>query len=94
MQKRRFSKEFKTKVAIESLKGLRTIREISVQYQIHPNLIAKWKKQIIAGIPEIFKEGRKIGGDEKDRKIQQLYQEVGELQYELSWLKKKMGITS
>lgn len=94
MKKRRFSREFKSKVAIEALKGIRTIREISVQYQIHPNLISNWKKQLLAGIPEIFAEGHKIGIDEKDHKIQQLYQEVGELQYELSWLKKKTGVIS
>ncbi len=41
MHKRKFSKEFKTKVAVEALKGVRTIREISVQYQIHPNLVMK-----------------------------------------------------
>lgn len=94
MNKRKFSREFKTKVAVEALKGLRTVREISIQYQVHPNLITKWQKQLLAGIPEIFTEGRKNGMDEKEHKIQQLYQEVGELQYELSWLKKKTGIIS
>jgi putative transposase len=94
MHKRKFSKEFKTKVAVEALKGVRTIREISVQYQIHPNLVMNWKKQLISGIPGIFEGGHKDGTDSKDQKIRELYQEVGELQYELSWLKKKTGVIS
>lgn len=92
MNKRRFSKEFKSKVAIEALKEIRTIKEISIQYQLHPNLVTNWKKRLLEGIPEIFVEGRQTSPDEKERKIQQLYQEVGELQYELSWLKKKSGL--
>lgn len=92
MNRRRFSKEFKSKVAVDALKGIRTVKEISIQYQVHPNLVTNWKRRLLESIPEIFTEGKHNSPDEKDRKIQQLFQEVGELQYELSWLKKKSGL--
>ena len=90
--KRKFSKDFKAKVAIEALKGNQTIRELSIKYQVHPNMISSWKKSLLERIPEIFSEGQKNGLEDQDRKVQQLFQEVGELQYELSWLKKKSGL--
>jgi len=90
--KRKFSREFKAKVAVEALKGNRTMRELALQYQVHPNMISGWKKHLLERIPEIFSDGLKNGLEEKDRKVQQLFQEVGELQYELSWLKKKSGL--
>jgi len=90
--KRKFSKDFKAKVAVEALKGNQTIRELSIRYQVHPNMISSWKKRLLERIPEIFSEGQKNGLEDQDRKVQQLFQEVGELQYELSWLKKKSGL--
>lgn len=92
MSKRNFSKEFKSKVAMEAFKGVRTLRELAMEYQLHPNLISLWKKQLIEGIPEIFSNGRRGDQTGNERKIHQLYEEVGELQYELSWLKKKSGL--
>lgn len=55
-------------------------------------MISSWKKRLLERIPEIFSEGQKNGLEDQDRKVQQLFQEVGELQYELSWLKKKSGL--
>ena len=91
MKRRKFSAGFKSKVALESIKGLRTINEISADYQVHPNHVSIWKKQLLEGAPQIFANGKKFSADEKDKKIQQLYQDLGELQFELGWLKKKTG---
>jgi len=57
--KRKFSKDFKAKVAVEALKGNQTIRELSIKYQVHPNMISSWKKRLLERIPEIFSEGQK-----------------------------------
>lgn len=84
-----FSKEFKAKVALEAYKGQKTINELSKDYQVHPNVVSNWKKQLIENVTEIFsnKRGPKSETDleEKDR----LYRQIGKQQVELDWLKKK-----
>ena len=91
MKCNRYSAGFKAKVALEAIRGLRTINEISTEYGVHPNQISKWKKQVLESLPDLFstKHGRAVEANsaEKDR----LYQQIGQLQYELSWLKKKTG---
>jgi len=94
MKRRKFSAEFKSKVALEAIRGLNTLNEISSGYQIHPNQISKWKKQLLTQIPQIFKEGKNRSVDEQDLKVEKLYQEIGQLQVELNWLKKKTGLIS
>lgn len=81
----------KSKVAIEAIKGIRTINEIAADSQVHPNQISQWKRQLLEGAAQIFSNNKLFSTDEKDRKIQQLYQDLGELQFELNWLKKKYG---
>ncbi len=91
MKRRKFSGSFKSKVAIEAIKGIRTINEIAADSQVHPNQISQWKRQLLEGAAQIFSNNKLFSTDEKDRKIQQLYQDLGELQFELNWLKKKYG---
>ena len=86
-----FSKEFKAKVALEAYKGQKTINELSKDYQVHPNVISNWKKQLLENVAELFnsKRGPKSESDieEKDR----LYKQIGKQQVELDWLKKKFN---
>ncbi len=80
---------FKAKVALEAVKGDRTLSELASKYEVHPNQIRNWKKQLVGGLPDIFSDRRKrkeqSGEDEKGR----LYEEIGRLKVELDWLKKK-----
>ena len=94
MSKRRktFSAEFKAKVALEAIRGISTTAEIALRHKVHPNQITKWKKQVQDNLVSLFADGRSKtnkSGDEglKDR----LYQQIGQLQFELDWLKKKVG---
>lgn len=91
MKRRKFSPGFKAKVALEAIKGIKPINEVASIYQIHPNQVSRWKKQLLDFAPQIFDNGRKFSVEEKDHKIQELYQNLGELQFELNWLKKKVG---
>lgn len=54
MERKRYSVEFKVKVAIEAIKGEKTASEIAGEYGIHPTQIAQWKKQVMDEIPKIF----------------------------------------
>ena len=90
---RRFTSQFKAKVALEAVKGQRTIGELAGLYQVHPSRIAAWKKHLLDQSAQVFEEpsGRDSGPAAKARTAQ-LYEQVGRLQMELSWLKKKSGL--
>ena len=92
MQKKRtrYSEDFKAKVAIEALKEQKTINEIAGEYQIHPNQVSAWKKQLLDGVSKVFEDGRVKKKDDKPTE-EILYQQIGQLQVELDWLKKKSG---
>ena len=85
--KRKHSKEFKAKVALEAIKNERTIAEISSAFEVHPNLITKWKKRLIGSLPELF-DG-KTNKKEDILDVNDLYKEIGKLKIENEFLKKK-----
>jgi len=84
--------EFKAKVGLEALRGVKTINEIGLEYGVHPVQVGQWKKEIQEQAKTLFegKRGPKPMADhqEPDR----LYSEIGRLKVELDWLKKKSGI--
>ena len=82
-QRRQFSGEFKAKVAVEAIKGQRTIQEMASTYRIHPNQITSWKKQLIAEAAEIFSGGRQRQRQEDEQEKASLYEQIGKLQVEL-----------
>lgn len=88
-QKRRtHSSDLKAKVALEAVKERRTISQIASEYQVHPNQVALWKNQLLENLGTLFSDGRK-SIQEKEDKESLLYQQIGQLQVELDWLKKK-----
>ena len=88
-QKRRsYDKKFKAKVALEAIRGDRTISEIASDYGIHPNQVAKWKKRAIENMESVFANGTIDRGSEKER--EELLRKIGEQQMEMEWLKKKL----
>ncbi len=92
MKKRKlYPKEFKARVALEALKETKTIAELSSEYEIHSNMIAKWKKQLYDNISDIFIRKNDQEPDAQQQ-IENLYKEIGRIQVENSWLKKKLGL--
>ena len=96
MARKQFSNEFKAKVALEALKGEKTIAQLSSEYGGHASQINAWKQQVREKRPELF--GRSSGLDEQRREAEQdrLYQQIGRLQVEVDWLRKKskaLGLT-
>ena len=88
-KRRKFSSEYKAKVALEAVKGEKTISELASKYSVHPNAISNWKKELLENISEIFSVKRGPKSTEEKATTEQLYQQIGKLQVELDWLKKK-----
>lgn len=88
--RRRFDGKFKAKVAVEAIRGLKTISEIAQQFKVHPNQVTTWKKQLLGGASLAFESSSvssKSGSDEPE--AAELYEQIGRLKVELEWLKKK-----
>lgn len=91
MGKRKFTKEFKAKVALEAIKGQRTLNELAKEYDVHPNQIGMWKKKLLEVAPEVFSRGKDRDAERAKEERDRLYKKVGQLQVEVDWLKKKTG---
>ena len=83
------SPQFKSQVALEAIKNQKTVNELAGEYEIHPTLIGKWKKQLQDGLPSIFADGRAKAAENDEALQAKLYEEIGRLKVELDWLKKK-----
>ena len=90
--RRQLSNEFKAKVAIEAVKEAKTINEIASEHEVHPSQVKEWKRILLEGVPRIF-EGARVRKKEEEPMEARLYQQIGQLQVELEWLKKKSGIS-
>ena len=91
-KRRNHSAAFKAKVALAAAKGDKTIAELASEYEVHPNQITQWKKQLFESLPEIFSRRRRNQQREQEELMDQLYQQIGQLKVELDWLKKKSGL--
>ena len=90
MKRKKYPKEFKARVALEALKDEKSIAQISAEYEVHGNMITKWKKRLKENISEIFvrKNERE---PEAEQQLDNLYRQIGRQQVEIDWLKKKLG---
>ena len=90
-QRRKFGTAFKAKVAIEAIKGERTINEIASIYEVHPNQVSLWKKQALEKLPEAMADGRtKQARDSRPLDEEKLHQKIGQQAVEIDFLKKKL----
>jgi len=87
--RRRHDAAFKAKVALEAVKGEKTIAQISSEFKVHPNMVRKWRKQLLEMLPDLFSDRRKRVEGDRDELEAELYRQIGQLKVELDWLKKK-----
>lgn len=92
-KRRTFSATQKSAIALEALREHHTLSELAQKYEVHPSQITLWKKQASAGLQAVFERerGETDQASEYESKIALLYQQIGQLQFELDWLKKKSG---
>lgn len=89
----RRTKELKFKIALEAVKGQKQINEIAKEYDVHPQQVTQWKKDLLEKGADVFssKAEQKTQNDEKEK--DKLYQAIGYQQVQIDWLKKKLGIS-
>ena len=88
-QRKRYSADLKTKVALEAMRGQKTANEIAADYGVHPSQIAQWKKQALDGLPELFSLRASTQQKSEEALIATLYQQIGQLKVQVDWLEKK-----
>ena len=91
-KRKRHSAEFKAKVALEALKGLKTVTELGSEYAVHPTQISQWKRQLQSGARELFGQSRIREARDQEVAQAKLYEEIGRLKMELDWIKKTAGV--
>jgi len=89
-KRRAFSDKFKAKVAIEAVKGIKTLSELATEYKVHPNQISTWKKQLLMNAEELFASGKKRKAKTEEELTAPLYEEIGRLKMDIKWLEKKL----
>lgn len=90
--RKQHSAQFKARVAIEAIRGEKTLSQLGSQFQVHPMQIAKWRKAALEQLPELFVDGRTRKASDSKPDNDGLYEEIGRLKVELDWLKKKVGM--
>ncbi len=77
--RRRFTADFKAKVALEVLRGDRTVQEIAAKHKVHPNQVSTWKRQAIDGLGEVFSNGVDRARSDHEAEVKELHAKIGEL---------------
>lgn len=93
-QRKRYSAECKARVALDAIKGHKTVNELASIYGVHPTQITHWKHQLHKEVPQIFSARRAKRAQDQEALHAQLYQQIGQLKVELDWLKKKAGLAT
>lgn len=90
--RKNYPADFKAKVALEAVKGERSLSELASRYEVHPNQIGQWRKALLAGMQEVFSDKRHRKEQDGEAEKARLYEEIGRLKVELDWLKKKAAV--
>ena len=88
--RKQFSAQFKSKVALEAIKGEKDMNQISSLYEVHPTQIKEWRKIALEGMANIFTDKRKKEHKDQEQLLAELYETIGQRDMELKWLKKKI----
>jgi len=86
--RRQHDASFKARVALEAVKGEKTLAQISSEYKVHPNQIRQWRNHFLEILPDVFSNRRKTREKEREELEAELCRKIGQLKVEVEWLKK------
>ena len=93
-KRKRYSAQFKFQVALEAIKGLKTVNQLASEHELHPNQVSQWKRQLLEEGATIFDNG---ASQQQQRDMAQteaeLYEQIGRLKMEVEWLKKSTRLS-
>ncbi len=87
-----FSADFKARVALEAIKGEKSLSALASHYEVHPNQIRTWKKRLLEEVSGIFSDKRRKEKQTEEGDKAKLFEEIGRLKIENDWLQKKSGL--
>jgi putative transposase len=90
-KRKAYSDAFKATVALAAVKGDRTMAELASRFDVHATLVQGWKKHLVSNAEGVFAGGAKLADPAAEAKQAELYEQLGRLQMELAWLKKKVA---
>jgi len=88
-KRRSFTSGFKAKVAIEAVRGLKTLSQLAQDHKVHPNQVMQWKRQLLENSEQLFEVGTSKSAKSEEPDVAELYEQIGRLKVEVEWLKKK-----
>ena len=91
MKRKRYSAEFKAKVALEAIKGEQTMAELATRFSLHPNMITNWKRQAINNMTSAFSNKSEKSNSVNDAQLKDLHAKIGQLTIERDFLAKAFG---
>jgi len=87
-KRRKFTSAFKARVAIEALRERETLAELSKRFEVHVNMISRWKQEFLEHSSEVFERDKK--GCDTEVEMDKLYSKIGKLEMENEFLKKNL----
>jgi len=89
--RKHYATDLKVKIVLEILKEEKTVTQLASEYGIHYSQLLKWKKQALEGLPHLFSDSRtETLKTAHEKEVTALYQEIGQLTTQLTWLKKNI----
>jgi transposase len=85
-KRRRFTAKFIARVALEALRGDKTVQEIAAKHKVHPNQVSTWKRQAVDGLGEVFSNGVDRARRDHESDVRDLHAKIGELTVERDFL--------
>lgn len=88
-QRRKHNPEFKARVALEAIQGVKTLSEIAKEFEIHPVMVTSWKKELLERLPELFESPAAKKEKATEKGTEELHRKLGQLTMEVDFLEKK-----
>jgi transposase len=92
-KRKQYNPQFKARIALEAIRGEKTIAQLASDHQLHPNLIHNWKKQLLAAAPGIFESASaSAASTDNQAQLDELYRQIGQLKVERDFLASRSAV--